>query len=426
MAAAGPPCPTCGTPLSWFAERNAWGCGYCPAVPADVPPSPYAPNSAPVAKYSPFRAGPPPAQQAAMLQAAHAPAGPSKRVWLAVGGGITLLVIVAIAFAAAGGSGGGAGSREELVKRTLHAIANRDVDALVALADPVGLMARVVECDDKPRKGDEDRDPDTALRKSREKFEKLTRDLPDELAIELVDLREDREDAKPLIDKGDKMMKGCVAKTAIYLREANAVVKISRAGKPGREQKIEIAIIEVDGRFYLSDPPKLDIAGADDAFEKLVEFKDKMCACRDKECGDRVNDQFTTWGTQMAKKSGSAKPDVDDAKRLADVASAYAECYAKLMRLTIDPPLLPDAGSAGDIPEALSDMSRECIEYRSLVVKYARCDGYPQSARDSVKKTWEGMVQMWPLATGATRASMTDSCRDGSRILRQGLDTLCP
>jgi len=417
MAAAGPPCTTCGAPLSWFAERSTWGCGRCLAVPADMPPSPYAPHYAPVAKYSPFRAAPPP-EQAAMLHAALAPAGPSKRVWLAIGGGIALLVIVAIAFAAAGGSsGGGAGSRDELVKRTLRAIADRDVDALVALADPAGLMARVVECDDKPRKGDEDRDPDTALRKAREKFEKLTRDLPAELAIELVDLREDREDAKPLIDKGDKMMKGCVAKTAIYLREANAVVKISRAGKPGREQKIEIAIIEVDGRFYLSDPPKLDIAVADDdAFEKLVELKDKMCACRDKECGDRVNDQLSSWSAQMAKKSGSAKPDVDDAKRYADVTAAYAECYTKLMR----------AGTASDIPDAPSDMSRECIDYRSLVVKYQRCDGYPQSSRDSVKKTWEGMVQMWPLATGATRASMTDSCRDGARILRQGLDTLCP
>jgi len=419
--AAGPPCATCGAPLRWFAERGSWGCERCLA------PSPYAPGAGGAAPaYSPFRTPPPPEHQAAVEQQqiyAAAPGG--KRVWFAMGGGVALLVVVAIVFALAGGSGarGGASSRDELIERTLRALADHDVDALVALADPGGLMARVVDCEDKPKDGDEDRDPDTAIRKARERYDKLVRDLP-EVTLELVDVRDDKGgDSKPLIDKGDKMMKGCVARMAVYLREATAVVKVARRGKSGREQKIELSMIEADGRFYLSDPPKLDISDSGDMIDKMAEYKDKMCACRDKPCADSVNDEFTRWGAAMASSARPSKPDADDTKRIADITKDYADCYMKLVSLGD----LPDAGVASDLlAEPPADMSSECVEYHRLVVRYLRCDGYPQSSRDSVKSTWEAMVQLWPQATTTTRSSMSDTCRDSARVLKQGLDTLCP
>lgn len=427
MAVASVPCATCGAPMRWFAERGGWACERCVVV-TEHAPSPYAPGAGAAAPaYSPFRPPPPPEQQAAAVQQqlyAAAPGG--KRVWLAMGGGVALLVVVASVFALAGGkgAGGGASSRDELVERTLRALAKHDVDALVALADPGGLMARVVECEDKPKDGDEDRDPDTALRKARERYDKLVRDLP-EVTLELIDVRDDKSgDSKPLIDKGDKMMKGCVARMAIYLREATAVVKVVRPGKPAREQKVELSMIEADGRFYLSDPPKLDLTDSDAVLDKMAEFKDKMCMCRDKACADAVSEDFTRWGTQQARDAGSRSPKISDAdaKRMADITKDYADCYMKLVSMGTS----PDAGVASDLAQPPADMSSECVEYHALVERYLRCDGYPQSSRDSVKSTWDAMVQLWPQATATTRSSMSDTCRDSARVLKQGLDTLCP
>ena len=73
---------------------------------------------------------------------------------------------------------------------------------------------------------------------------------------------------------------------------------------------------------------------AAEALAKMEGFSKSMCECKDKACADKVNEEMTKWGTEMAKnaKPGDAeKPDPDLAKKSADVMTKYTECMTKLM-----------------------------------------------------------------------------------------------
>ena len=73
---------------------------------------------------------------------------------------------------------------------------------------------------------------------------------------------------------------------------------------------------------------------AGEAVAKMEGFQKQMCECKDKACADKVNEEMTKWGTEMAKnaKPGEAeKPDPDLAKKSADIMTKYTECMTKLM-----------------------------------------------------------------------------------------------
>lgn len=75
-------------------------------------------------------------------------------------------------------------------------------------------------------------------------------------------------------------------------------------------------------------------------------FSEEMCACKDKACADRTNDEFTKWGTEMAKTATgktSEKPDPELAKKMTEAVSLYSDCYTKLAMAAMD----PNAGSGG-------------------------------------------------------------------------------
>jgi len=69
---------------------------------------------------------------------------------------------------------------------------------------------------------------------------------------------------------------------------------------------------------------------------KMCTYADHMCACKDKACGDGINDDYTRWMTDMAKTASSTPPKMneDDAKAIADHAVHYQECYVKLLGAT--------------------------------------------------------------------------------------------
>jgi hypothetical protein len=73
--------------------------------------------------------------------------------------------------------------------------------------------------------------------------------------------------------------------------------------------------------------------GAGEAVAKMEEFQKKMCDCKDKACADKVNEEMTKWGTEMAKSAGKGdeKPDPEIAKKSADIMTKYTECMTKLM-----------------------------------------------------------------------------------------------
>lgn len=76
-------------------------------------------------------------------------------------------------------------------------------------------------------------------------------------------------------------------------------------------------------------------AGSDaaQAVAKMDEFSKMMCGCKDKACADKVNEELTKWGTEMAKKASSNDdaPSPELARKAADIMTRYTECMTKLM-----------------------------------------------------------------------------------------------
>ncbi len=70
------------------------------------------------------------------------------------------------------------------------------------------------------------------------------------------------------------------------------------------------------------------------AVVKMSEYADKMCACKDKACADRVNEELTRWSTEMARDAGQVrdhKPDEEAMKKMVDAGTRYGECMTKVM-----------------------------------------------------------------------------------------------
>jgi hypothetical protein len=96
---------------------------------------------------------------------------------------------------------------------------------------------------------------------------------------------------------------------------------------------------------------------AGEAVAKMEGFQKSMCDCKDKACADKVNEDMTKWGTEMAKTAGAAKdekPDPDLAKKSADIMTKYTECMTKLMMAGMDKPA-GDKPAGGDMAAPAGD-----------------------------------------------------------------------
>jgi hypothetical protein len=68
---------------------------------------------------------------------------------------------------------------------------------------------------------------------------------------------------------------------------------------------------------------------AGEALAKMTDFRDRMCACADKPCADKLNQEYMDWAN---KSSGGDKPtqmSEEDAKKITDVSLKYNECLSK-------------------------------------------------------------------------------------------------
>ena len=74
-----------------------------------------------------------------------------------------------------------------------------------------------------------------------------------------------------------------------------------------------------------------DEGKAGEAMAKMTEFKDKMCACKDKACADGVQHAMMDWSTGAMKDAANMKLSPDDTKKMTDVAKAMSECAATAM-----------------------------------------------------------------------------------------------
>jgi hypothetical protein len=75
------------------------------------------------------------------------------------------------------------------------------------------------------------------------------------------------------------------------------------------------------------------------ALQTLGEYANKMCACKDKACADKVHDGLIDWSTRAAKEQSEAgrnyRPDAETTRKMSAEGSRYGECMTKGM--TFDP-----------------------------------------------------------------------------------------
>jgi hypothetical protein len=68
----------------------------------------------------------------------------------------------------------------------------------------------------------------------------------------------------------------------------------------------------------------------DDAIAGLKKYKDKMCACSDKECAEGVDKEMRDWRKDMKKDmKGEDKPSESVMKEIMEIQSEYQACYGK-------------------------------------------------------------------------------------------------
>jgi hypothetical protein len=117
------------------------------------------------------------------------------------------------------------------------------------------------------------------------------------------------------------------------------------------------------------------------AMEKMREFRDKMCLCKDKACADKVQDEMIRWSSEMAKSAGERDERLDDQqmKEMTEVGTQYGECMVKVMggETTLPP---PPAGenmprSADAIIKQTFDQLGTTASITELQFSYVRADG---------------------------------------------------
>jgi hypothetical protein len=401
--------------LRWAAEQNAWACDRCRSVfPAQGAPAPQMQQPPPQQQnYGQQPYGQPPQQpygqapqqpygqppqqpygqqpQQAYGQQPHAqapqqayaqqpppakPAGKSskKGLFIALGALVVIGGGVGIFFATRGGGGGGAGSRDDLAKATVAALAKGDADALFELGNP-SILEKLLDCKKEEGDADDIKRESEELREKNKELTAKTKGL--KLEIAKIDERPPSLDEngknRHAYEKGGKVSERCTAKVAMAEHKVMVTLKIG-----AEETEMRVKMLEADGSWYLIDDVDLDVpasavaalgsaAGAagsaaasggvgaatggtgtgDTAtggtatgtapagkggyaqmVAKLTGFKDRMCACKDQACINGVSDDMTKWGQDQATTTADMS-DVNDA--LVQQMSKAMEDYSKCM-----------------------------------------------------------------------------------------------
>jgi hypothetical protein len=67
------------------------------------------------------------------------------------------------------------------------------------------------------------------------------------------------------------------------------------------------------------------------ALAKMTEFKDRLCACKDKACADAVSQELSKWMSDVASTGPKSEaPTKEQEEKMGDVAKQLGECSAKL------------------------------------------------------------------------------------------------
>lgn len=367
---APPGTPPPGAPPQGYAPPQQ---GFAPPHGAPPPGNPYAPGGAGAPPYggappgaNPYAAGAPYAPQPGAPPVTPPPPGKKSSKGLVIGLAVAAVAIAGgvVAFVVLRGGGGaaGGGSRDAVVKATLSALERGDVDRLIALADPVGLHEKVVDCSGKtkPRepsedddeklelseKDKEDRDPKKQLEKRRKELEEVA-PLAKGAKIELVEIvskeppapsdddnknnkNDDKDEFDSMVMKsGQRLMKGCVSKVPMRIQMAKLKLKVTPEGETAFDQEAEIMLLQVGKGFWLANPPRISL-GAGALVKELTAIKDQVCACKDAACAQKLKEEFKASPRRKKIKKEVKALAPEDREKVDKVEDEIKACERKL------------------------------------------------------------------------------------------------
>jgi hypothetical protein len=166
-----------------------------------------------------------------------------------------------------------------------------------------------------------------------------------------------------------------------------------------------------------------------EALVQLEALKTKMCACADRACADRVQNEVEAWSKSVSAKAQVRGEDVD---KVTEITKGLTDCMTRVMKA--DPNALEqlptkdsaDSGSGGGGPGLASLPA--CAEYRRQLDRLRACPKYPPTAADAARRGYEQMEKGWAgmRPTPATRDSMNQACESIASSLKDALATMCP
>jgi len=87
---------------------------------------------------------------------------------------------------------------------------------------------------------------------------------------------------------------------------------------------------QLDQIFVSSKCGDLQSGVVNEAMAKMVEFKDQMCACKDRDCVMHVSDDMAKWA-EANKDKADVKPAEDEMKRAMEISKQLSDCMQKAM-----------------------------------------------------------------------------------------------
>ncbi len=231
-------------------------------------------------------------------------------------------------------------ARDQIVNEAIVALAAGKVEKLMELADPKGLYEKAIICTE----DDGDSNLHDLERELRKEFTYATEKAKGS-TVEVVSIKNEirswtthsggRDRNADFVAKGGSISKHCTARTDLMFHQVEVRLHV-KGSDANDEVRVSLDLINAKGRWYVIKVPK-DLAhgGASSAMAMMGKFSKQMCECKDKACADKVNEDMSKWGMEMAKSAGSydERPDPDMARRSAEIMTRYTECMTKLMMM---------------------------------------------------------------------------------------------
>jgi hypothetical protein len=196
--------------------------------------------------------------------------------------------------------------REAVADAALAALAAGDVDGVVALVEPATIAREPIECG-------------TGLRAALTPAIDLLRGKQVG-GLDLTLARTDR-----TIATGDTFAGRCVARVPL------AVHHVTARGRRGRV-RVELDVGETGGRYYLVSTPTVDSSSSAFMLRRLRDYEGRMCACTDRTCANKVQDDMTQEFTRRIRETRARdKPDPDAVRESGQIMTRYTQCMTKLM-----------------------------------------------------------------------------------------------